>query len=264
MKYFIVFLLVLTAASSQAQIKLEHTYIFDESHYALNLIQVDSALWKYIFYNYRDSITLYNIDHSFDKLIILPANELPIIAGNTSYVYHNFSRRLFDVDDSYEFIVRPSYPPSTTIKVFKENGSILFRCDSCFAENPISTPNGVKMMVDFNNKTSVYSLLGNLPGSTAKSGVNSPSIITGNSIPTSAYPNPSNGQVRIEYKLPDGVPMGEIVISDIEGKEIKKYQVGNIFNDILIDKSDLPSGSYFYKLVTEKGESEAKKIIVLK
>src|SRR5207237_7184374 len=132
--------------------------------------------------------------------------------------------------------------------------------DSCFYEFPISTNNGVKIMIDYYRnsipfQTSIYSLPGKLPGSTAKSGVNSPTIITGSSLPPSAYPNPSNGQIRIEYKLPEGVPTGEIVISDIEGKEIKKYQVGNIFNDILIEKSDLASGSYFYKLVTEKGDS---------
>jgi len=85
-----------------------------------------------------------------------------------------------------------------------------------------------------------------------------------NPLSSSAYPNPSNGQIRIEYQLPEGVSTGELIITNIEGIEIKKYQVGNIFNEILIEKSDLPSGSYFYKLVTEKGESEARKIMILR
>jgi hypothetical protein len=92
----------------------------------------------------------------------------------------------------------------------------------------------------------------------------SSSIVKENIIVSSAYPNPSNGQIRIEYTLPDGVATGEIAITNLEGIEVRKYQVGNIFNDILFERSDLPSGTYFYKLVTGKGESEMKKIIVTK
>lgn len=55
-----------------------------------------------------------------------------------------------------------------------------------------------------------------------------------------------------------------LVITSSDGTEVKRYRVGNIFNDLLIEKSDLASGTYFYKLVTGKGESEAKRLVVLR
>ena len=70
--------------------------------------------------------------------------------------------------------------------------------------------------------------------------------------------------MRIEYTLPDGVQTGKLIITDLQGNEVKRYRVGTAFNDILISKSDLASGSYFYKIITEKGESNAKRLVVLK
>ena len=84
------------------------------------------------------------------------------------------------------------------------------------------------------------------------------------SLPTFAYPNPSSGQVRITYELPAGVQRGQIILLTEDGREVKRYQVTNAFNDLLIEESDLPNGSYFYKLVTDKGESQAKRIVRLK
>jgi hypothetical protein len=138
-----------------------------------------------------------------------------------------------------------------------------------YSASIIGTERGVKMLVEhFGTKGELYitihGLPGKLPGGTERSGVNSPTIISGNSLPTSAYPNPSNGQMRIEYKLPEGVTTGEIVITSADGIEVKRYRVGNIFNDLLIGKSDLASGTYLYKLVTDKGESEVKKLVVLR
>lgn len=101
--------------------------------------------------------------------------------------------------------------------------------------------------------------------SKAHSGVIPNSFMSGGgSVRTSAYPNPSNGQVRIEYTLPDGVLSGELIITDVQGHELKRYQVGTAFNDILIEKSDLASGTYLYRIVTAKGESDAHRLVVLK
>ena len=271
MKYLIVLLLVLAAASSQAQITLEHNYQNNPNEFGL--VQVDSGIFKYILFNSRDSIYIFNLDHSIDRVIPLHLDSA--IRPQIEYI----SKRLFDTDDAYEFLIFDNYIDK--IIIFKENGTILFTCMNCalyaaqndiqdpttYPASIISTPNGVKMLtVTYANPSfvSVYSLPGKLPGGTAKSGVNSPSIISGNSFPTSAYPNPSNGQMRISYKLPLGVASGELVILSTDGVEVKRYRVGYGFNDILVEKSDLPSGSYFYKLVTDKGESETQKLIILK
>ena len=111
----------------------------------------------------------------------------------------------------------------------------------------------------------VYSLPGKLPGcSTIASASVTPSIAYDPVLPTSAYPNPSSGRMRIAYQLPAGVSSGEVILTREDGSEVKRYRVTNAFSDLLIDESELPSGAYFYKLVTEKGESSPQKISVLK
>ncbi|HEY6170793.1 MAG TPA: T9SS type A sorting domain-containing protein, partial [Candidatus Kapabacteria bacterium] len=111
--------------------------------------------------------------------------------------------------------------------------------------------------------TEVYSLPGKLPTSNTKLSVtDAPTIISGSTPSTSAYPNPSNGKIRVAYSLPEGVTTGELVITSTDGREVKRYRVGNMFNDILIEKSELASGAYFYKLTSERGESEARKFVI--
>jgi hypothetical protein len=272
MKYSIVLLFVLIAVSLQAQITLEHTYPSGLNE--VGLVEVDSGIHKYIIFNSRDSIYIINLDHSIEKVIHFHFDTIT----NTSNLEH-ISKRLFDPDDAYEFLISDYNLQRLT--VLKEDGTTLFSCFNCHLINQntinslqtastynaaiINTEAGAKMLVQYyQGYIAVFGLPGKLPGGKAKSSVETPSIISGNSLPTSAYPNPSNGQIRIEYKLPEGVPTGEIIITNIEGIEMKRYKVGSFFTDILIEKSDLPSGSYFYKLVTEKGESEARKLIILR
>jgi hypothetical protein len=265
MKYFIALLFVLIASVSYGQINLEHIYppvnnpgnsIYDN----VSLREVDSGVWKYIVYNGWDSLYLFNLDHSFDHWIIIKDSAL---TSHWDLQISYFSKKLFDLDDKYEYMIGSG----SVIRVYKEDGTLIFGCEQCFPKDLVNTPEGVKMLIgyDYYGKTAVFSLPGRLPsGNAIRSGVNPSSIISTNSLPTSVYPNPSTGQVHIAYTLPEGVSSGEIIITDIKGVEIKRYKVRNFFSDILIQNSDLPSGSYFYKVVTEKGESEAKKIVIIK
>src|ERR1700689_545520 len=100
-----------------------------------------------------------------------------------------------------------------------------------------STAEGTKMILKSqNSEVEIYSLPGKLPtcSTTALSGVN-PSIAYSNpSLPTSAYPNPSSGQVRIAYELPSGVSSGDLILTTGDGREIKRYRVTSAFSDLLI------------------------------
>jgi hypothetical protein len=245
-------------------------------------VQVDSGVSRYVFYNGYDSVLIYNLDHSLDRVIQLPIK----LNDSSSNHLDQISRRLFDPDDGYECLITTTRGQKYSITIYRENGEIIFGCVSCqLTENSMgnfgmnaatgyptaitNTEHGAKMMVDYYNgyyvfQTVIFSLPGKVPGGAVRLGVESPSVVSGNTFPTSAYPNPSNGQMRVSYKLPLGESTGELVIMNTEGVEVKRYRVGYGFNDILIEKSDLPSGSYFYKLVTDKGESETQKLIILK
>jgi hypothetical protein len=266
MKHYVVFLFLLCPALCKAQIKLEHIYppvnnpansIIDN----LSLAEVDSGLWKYIYYNGRDSIFIYDLNHSFDHSFTIP-EEMTL---QWDHPLAFFSKKLFDLDDKYEYMLIDNF---AKIKVYQEDGTVVFSCEDCHFQNLVNSPDGVKMLIGYGyeGQTGIFSLPGKIPGSAniARSGVNTPSIKDNSSLPTIAYPNPSDGQIRIEYQLPDGIAIGEIIITNDLGKEIRKFRVGNMFHDIIIQKSDLPSGIYFYKVVTSRGESEVKKIVVAK
>ena len=276
MKYLILFFICAFAVSAQGQITLEHTY----PHSGFGLVEVDSGVWKYVQTNLRDTIALYNLDHSLDRIIKIPWVSPNPDYGSTLLV---IAKKLFDLDDTYAYLLISGDTNGRNILlIFKEDGSLLFSCDTCQLDGEINligyqygfpsaiqaTSAGTKMIVlkGYPANPEVYSLPGKLPGcSTSTLGVTNPSIAGSDpSLPTSAYPNPSNGRVHITYELPVGVSTGEIVLLTEDGKEVKRYQVTGAFNDLLIEESDLPSGSYFYKLVTNKGESPAKRIVWLK
>ena len=78
------------------------------------------------------------------------------------------------------------------------------------------------------------------------------------------YPNPSNGTVTLQYQLPEGEQEGELILYNMQGAEVKRYKVDNTFKDVLIDNTQLPAGTYFYQLQTNKGAVGTKKMVVIK
>jgi photosystem II stability/assembly factor-like uncharacterized protein len=79
------------------------------------------------------------------------------------------------------------------------------------------------------------------------------------------YPNPFNPQTRINYELPIASYVS-IKVYDALGNEVQtlvneKQNAGSFWVDF--NAGSLPSGIYFYKLVTEKF-SETKKMILIK
>ncbi len=270
MKYFITLFLLLFAVSTRAQITLEHTYA-PSSLKQFGLVEVDSGEWKYVGYNGADSITVYSMNHSVERVLIVPS------ALTATGRIVDIAKHLFELDTSYCYLL-DIWIGSPGLRVIKDDGAILFFCDTCslgagssqIAEgieqgpphNIRTTADGTKMIVTKNDGVRIYSLPGKLPTCTQKAGIiNASSSFADAMLPASAYPNPASGRVRIAYDLPQGVSSGEMILTSEDGREMKRYHVTNAFSDLLIEATDLPSGSYFYKLVTDKGESPAKRIV---
>ncbi len=276
MKKLVIVFALLFSTPILAQITLEHSYKNETTR--IGLLQVDSNEYKYFISNKMDSISAYNLDHSLYNTFVIPG--LDSAQGN--YNLQHVSRRLFNTNDELEYLVRGQWlNNSPFLQIFDENSNKLFECLNCDLHNYanyiggdatstglpsiINTSEGAKLLIyKYDSKiTEIYSLPGKLPTSNTKLSVtDAPTIISGSSPPPSAYPNPSNGKIRVAYSLPEGVTTGELVITTTDGREVKRYRVGNMFNDILIEKSELASGAYFYKLITERGESEARKFVI--
>jgi hypothetical protein len=270
MKSFILAALLFAAAPLRAQITPEHTYQIA----GLSLVQTDSAEWKYIAGTFGDTVSIFNLDHSLDsKISLRTAHAAPRFV--IWVARHLFSRDgLFDCLISVQDTI-DSHPHLTYgLRVIHANGEVLFGCDTCdrayglgasypgLTPSPIlNSPVGAKMLVTHDTQSEVYSLPGRLPGSTQMLSVNPNSQSSWSQLESIAYPNPSSGRVRIAYDLPSGVTSGEIVLTASDGREVKRYHITNAFSDLLIEESDLPSGSYFYKVVTSRGESAAQRIV---
>jgi hypothetical protein len=267
MKTFIAIFLFFTAVPLRAQVTLEHKYPNSRS---FGLVLVDSAEWKYVDFH-GAQIAFYNLDHSLDRVdtIQLPHTRISGLI--------RVARNLFSRDSSLDLLLDASDSSSNIVglRLLHQDGSLLLKCDTCsvatgysnFADIApsfiTSTSSGVKLTVVKyqDNSMEVYSLPGRIPGSSQMLSVNPNSQSSWPQLESAAYPNPSTGHVRIAYDLPSGVQSGEIVLTKSDGREFKRYHITNAFNDLLIEEGDLPSGSYFYKVVTSRGESAAQRIV---
>ena len=81
-----------------------------------------------------------------------------------------------------------------------------------------------------------------------------------------SYPNPCRSEVEISFSIADESDI-ELEIYNLKGQKVKAHSVesrgAGIFSKT-INTSDLPSGLYFYKLSSENGSSDIKKMIILK
>ena len=92
-----------------------------------------------------------------------------------------------------------------------------------------------------------------------------------NEIPTSFalmqnYPNPFNPLTKIEFVLSTSSEVS-LDIFDVAGRKVRTLldhqQLPQGKQEIVFDASELPSGAYFYRLITPK-YSETKKMILTK
>ena len=74
----------------------------------------------------------------------------------------------------------------------------------------------------------------------------------------SLYPNPSPGEVNIQCSE----IMKELKIIDIQGQVITEMTVNNTFTSFTANRSEMPVGTYFIRIVTSKGIATHKIIII--
>lgn len=79
------------------------------------------------------------------------------------------------------------------------------------------------------------------------------------------FPNPFNSKTMISFSLPEKMPV-HIAVYDISGKEIMVltndvYEAGSY--QVSLDANNLPSGSYYYKMIAGEFTS-VQKLVILK
>lgn len=76
-------------------------------------------------------------------------------------------------------------------------------------------------------------------------------------------PNPFNQKTAIGYELSDKTSNAFIMICDLSGKQIKKYNLAEKGkSQIEISGGELTAGIYFYSLIADGKEVDTKKMIL--
>ncbi|MEL6132758.1 MAG: tail fiber domain-containing protein [Bacteroidota bacterium] len=75
-------------------------------------------------------------------------------------------------------------------------------------------------------------------------------------------PNPADGNTIIEYTLPTEIAQAQLVIFDITGAEVNRYEVQAGFGSVEIQADELAAGTYLYTIEVE-GQSVARRKMVI-
>jgi hypothetical protein len=269
-----------------AQITVDHVYVTDPPAHAFKL----SSGLKYCAEHLQTSgmftvtyFVLYNPDHSIFRTI-----NVPQIIGKKARFISYVSDALFDLDTLIEYMLYYNDSINGTnrdVAVINENGNILLYVDSAsftsgsgndpymgYVDKPIF-PDGnqtkLYLYTDWgdSNITTVYNLPGRLACIECDSGfvngiVQPPGLLSEEN-KLHLFPNPNNGNATIEFKLPQGIREGEIVLYRIDGSEVKRYKVDGTFGNLILNNSGLSAGTYMYQLVAGNKSLDAKRMIVV-
>ena len=266
-----------------AQISLETTYPVSFNNNTGTQFGLDYYSYlgfKYYYWdNSGNTITIYNLNHSVNRVITIPSTP-------SGYIVSYLTTQLFDTDSTdFEYMVQYNPSPSTptAINIYDENGVVLLHVDSFFnwegtyslpasnlLHSVVNTTSGAKLILTRYDQstTKIYSLPGLLPCRPCGNLSNIPTSIDNNPHPienglSQPYPNPTNGSTQINYTLPEGETSGEIVFYDITGQEVKRFKVDHNFHDIVLTTTDLAAGTYYYQLQTKNSVSGSRKMVVI-
>lgn len=217
------------------------------------------------------NMKIYDLNHNLLKTIDLTflPNEGPPYYQTGPLLY--LSEKLFNTDNKMEFMYIITSPTMST-NIYNEDGVLLFsepggpmvQINVHQLQYPIyNTSQGTKMILSYT--TGIAKVFG-LPGTltTAIQKANTDLHDMNNFAISNPMPNPVSTHTQLSYVLPEGIKEGEIVLYDIQGKEVKRFKVDNTFDYLLISTSDMSAGTYYYQLQSSGQTSGAKKMIVIK
>ena len=263
---------IFLSISAFAQITLEQVYpnASFKTGRQFQIVNLGNENHKYLLTDLGNStFTFYNLNHS----IYLTAT-IPVVWSNNNYKVQYFSNTLFDCDSSnieYMLVYNKCtvYPDCIQyISVYRTDGTLLFSEDSVRALNIsggptinrnyiVNTPNGTKLILDHEDSTvRVFGLCDILPTNYTQLKMDNGMV--------NSFPNPSRDYAIINYSLPNDVNNGTIVFYDIEGREIKRFNVDRSFDHLRVSTEDFASGTYYYNLHTSNGISSGKKLVTIK
>lgn len=232
--------------TSSAQISLEHSYS------NTNFIEVTKLEdYGYVYYGIDQNtgdLMIYDANHSLLKDIPITT---PTGYNQANYGGGALSQYLFNNDNKIEFIVTwTNYVNNnftSTTRIIDEDGNVVFEIPSCNGTYIVKVDQAWKLVAYITGangdlmRNDVYSLSGQYTaGIKAAEGMQQTT--------TEFFPNPINVFATLRYSLPTGVRKGELNIYNEQGQNVRSYKITNDFNDVKIEKGQLPAGIYTYQI----------------
>ena len=197
---------------------------------------------------------------------------LPVLGSQTTTVAQTYQSNF--LVDAWGAVKMPDGKILNALRVREESSITTAGQTATSVMYHILTKTGESLSITLKNSTANSGVV-NIEGVSWSSGdgVSNPTNVEKTSeIPrgfslSQNYPNPFNPSTIIKYQLPaDGYVT--LRVHDVIGKEIATLvnefkQAGNYSSQFLIQKSQLPSGIYFYTL-RANGYAETKKMILIK
>jgi len=78
-----------------------------------------------------------------------------------------------------------------------------------------------------------------------------------------AYPNPSTDETRIEYNVVSGTSKAYLVLYSMQGVEVKRLELAPAHGFIMVENGTLITGTYFYRLETDKEITRSHKLVII-
>jgi len=237
------------------------------------LIYIDHGLPK-ISIQYQGEITLYNLDFTLYKSVVIPA----VFEGSNfgASVFY-LTRSLFDCDTTNVEYYAQGYIDGDSLVngIYNEDGSDYFNFENeamlglntlgiTSNESPIvSDAGGSYLLTSDTSQTHIYRLCGQVPQALARE--SNGTLITGimeqqNSSGFDVYPNPARETIKFEYDL-QGYKKANLQVFNTSGQLIKEMMLGQAFDFIRLNISDLEQGTYIARITTDDGFELSEKFV---
>ena len=257
-KLFFSLIIIMLCLSVHAQITKIHSFDNNMSVNwgALYGVSITSYIGECYYYMDNNTVYIYNWDFSLNRTwsIVHPDGyDVSILYGSKQCINNDDKWEFIVIYQSQDFSYLYPYPECNNYYkawIINEDNTLIQDLGCAYHFNFYyfhKHGNEVRCMLykTYKNEDSSYTYDYGVYRCAGNGGDLGTNELT-NNILEPAYPNPAHNTITIPYSM-NGNQASEMHIYDIQGRLVKTIQVGPHFNEVHVDVSSFPSGTYIYE-----------------
>ena len=243
---------------------LGYSQIVEESSFSNSKLMYSYLKYSGVkfYHNDDNNLEILDSDGSYFKSLSIPyESEMEV------YNVYLLSEGLFTSGVELSFVATyfsNGNQPRFHTNIVSESGATLLSLPNVNFVSVTDSESGPKMITWIYEDGDYSSKLYSLPGDLVTEIEIDQTLVKESIKLDNPFPNPSNGNILLNYYLPEGEPKGEIIIYNSNGVEVRNFLVDNSFSSVVLGTDQLPSGSYHYIVKTKTVMSKKKSFIVVK